>query len=599
MLKILSSLIPFKNSLFKLFKVSPVYSWMLSYYKPYSGLLFLFILGGLIITAVQVSIPKSIQIFIDYIFPAENYRNFWIFIAVIGIAIFIMIVIMLAQNLIGRSLQEKTAMDIQYDVYKQHRVLGVSYFEGRPIGKSLSFLNTEVVSLQNFYKNIFPRLIQALIFSFASIIFMVSISFTLTLIMIPSLLLYYLIGPHFEKKATIGAKEARNNRVLFNQKAYENIISLPEIRAHNAQDWNKRRFLDSLEVFLTSRLKMLWNNYMRGTIRRGSYYIGGILVIIAGINLVEYNLLSVGEMAAFLLYYFNVMHMLTTVITMFTEQKILMVQAEKIFGFMNKEPLVKESSNPIDAKTITGKISIKNVTFKYPKGQDILHNFSLEVEKGQKVALIGKSGNGKSTVLKLLVRFYDPQEGNILFDDIPLNKLKISQLREKIGYVFQETYLFGTSVRDNILFGNPKATEEEVILAAKAAYAHEFIMNLPHGYDTILGERGLKLSGGQKQRISIARMFIKNPTIILLDEATSALDNVSEKEVQLALDNLLIDKTTITVAHRLSTIKNYDKIAVINDGRIVEMGSHLELINSDGLYKGFLIDDELNRKGIV
>jgi ATP-binding cassette subfamily B protein/subfamily B ATP-binding cassette protein MsbA len=208
----------------------------------------------------------------------------------------------------------------------------------------------------------------------------------------------------------------------------------------------------------------------------------------------------------------------------------------------------------------------------------------LHVQAGERVALVGTSGNGKSTLLKLVCRFYDPTVGVITLDGVPLTQLPLSQLRQSIGYVFQETYLFGTSVRENIRFGRPQATDAEVEAAAKAAYAHDFIEQLPEGYATYVGERGIKLSGGQRQRIAIARMFVKNPAIVLLDEATSALDNVSEAEVQRALDALLVGRTTLTVAHRLTTIKDYDRIIVIDEGRQVESGKYDELLLQRGAF---------------
>ncbi len=197
---------------------------------------------------------------------------------------------------------------------------------------------------------------------------------------------------------------------------------------------------------------------------------------------------------------------------------------------------------------------------------------------------MGASGNGKSTVLKLLDRFYDPQEGDITLEGVSLKNLSLSQLRNSIGYVFQETYLFGSSIKENIRFGNPDATDEEVIQAAKAAYAHEFIMETEQQYETLVGERGIKLSGGQKQRIAIARMFIKNPAILLLDEATSALDNVSEAYIKKALDQLSKGRTTIAIAHRISTIMDYDKIVYVQDGKAAEIGTYEELIRRKGLF---------------
>jgi ATP-binding cassette subfamily B protein/subfamily B ATP-binding cassette protein MsbA len=570
----------------------PVYLWMLSYFKRYQGLLYVLIFCGLIITTVQLSIPKVIRYFIDVIIPYRNTHAFLWIITGLSLAVIITFGIMAFQNILRRTLVEKASRDLHFDIFKHFRTLGFAYFEQHPIGESLSYMNTEVTSMQNFYRSLFPGMIQATIFSFVSIGLMISMSFRLTIIMFPCLLIYYLAGPYFERKASLYAKEARNNRVLYSQKVYESISALGELRANHVEEWDKQRLLDKLQKLLRSREKGIWFSAWRGTIRRLSYYIGGIVVIIYGIYLVQNNQLSVGEMAAFLLYYFQVMQTITGVITLVTEQKLLMAQADKLYKFIKTEPDVKETSEPVSIPNPKGEIVFRDVSFHYPDRPNILQHFNLHIKPGQRVALVGASGNGKSTILKLMVRFYDPQQGEILLDGIPLHKLTFAQLRLTIGYVFQETYLFGASVRDNILFGQPEAAEAEVIAAAKAAYAHDFIMELPDGYDTLLGERGMKLSGGQKQRISIARMLIKNPLIVLLDEATSALDNVSEREVQVALDRLLYGRTTITVAHRLSTVQNYDKIAVISDGNIVEFGSHNELMHNNGYYYQLIMGEE-------
>jgi ATP-binding cassette subfamily B protein/subfamily B ATP-binding cassette protein MsbA len=224
------------------------------------------------------------------------------------------------------------------------------------------------------------------------------------------------------------------------------------------------------------------------------------------------------------------------------------------------------------------------VRFGYSPERPTISDFHLDIAPGERIALVGSSGNGKSTIVKLLGRFYDPTEGDIALDGASIRSMSLGRLRDAVGFVFQETYLFGSSVRENIRFGNPDASDEEIEQAARAAFAHEFITELPQGYDTPLGERGVKLSGGQKQRIAIARMLVKNPAIIVLDEATSALDNVSEKEVLQALSKLSTGRTTIAIAHRLSTIRDYDRIAVLEDGMIREIGNYETLMGSRGLF---------------
>jgi len=300
--------------------------------------------------------------------------------------------------------------------------------------------------------------------------------------------------------------------------------------------------------------------------------------------MVQSGELTVGAFIAFSLLYTRVIRLLTSMVTLTTEQRLTIIQTEKLYLFMKEQAVVKQPADPIKLHEVKGKLLFQNVSFAYPGREPIIEQFNLEVNSGKKVALVGKSGNGKSTLTKLIGRFYDPQEGEIYLDGIPLRQLDLTNLRDHVGFVFQEAFLYGDTVRANIAFAYDDPTEEQIVEAARAAYAHDFIMELPQGYDTVVGERGIKLSGGQKQRIAIARLFLRKPRVLVLDEATSALDNVSEYEVKKALDALMENCTTITVAHRLSTVQDYDLIVVVDQGRNAEQGTYEELIARGGLF---------------
>ncbi|HEY0827335.1 MAG TPA: ABC transporter ATP-binding protein, partial [Bacilli bacterium] len=458
------------------------------------------------------------------------------------------------------------------------------YYERHPVGETLSFLNTEVAAIQEIYRTYLPFMIQDTLFVAVAFSILLSIHVKLTLVLIPCFLLYYLVGPYFEKKASHIGKVVNENRILFNKQIYESISALPEFRVYVREDWDLSRFLEKLKSYIYTNLKLVLYSFIRGTVRRLCNFSGAIAVFLYSAYLIQQNDLTVGGFIAFVLLYFTTMFKLTVIVTNMTEQRLLMFQGETLYRFMHLTPDVVEPAKPIVIEQIRGELSLNHVYFSYPDGPHVLQDFNLQIQAGERIALVGTSGNGKSTLLKLLSRFYDPSHGEIQLDGVPLQQLSFQQLRETIGYVFQETYLFGSTVRDNILFALPEATEEQLIQAAKAAYAHDFIIELPEGYDTVVGERGVKLSGGQKQRISIARLFLKNPKIILLDEATSALDNVSEREVQKALDHLLLNRTTITVAHRLSTIQDVDRIIVIDQGTIAEAGSYPQLMQLKGIF---------------
>ena len=295
--------------------------------------------------------------------------------------------------------------------------------------------------------------------------------------------------------------------------------------------------------------------------------------------------MSSGDIVAFILY---VQTLLTTVrrIVEFTEQfQRGMTGIERFTEIMDQDIEIFDDEDAVDLENVKGKIEIKNVSFKYNNNnENVLNNISFTINPGQKVALVGPSGGGKTTLCNLIPRFYDVEDGEILVEGIDVRKIKLQSLRSNIGMVQQDVYLFSGTVRENILYGKPDATEQEIIDAAKAAGAYDFIMNLENGFDTYVGERGVMLSGGQKQRISIARVFLKNPPILILDEATSALDNKSEFIVQESLENLAKGRSSLMIAHRLTTVQNADLILVLTEDGIIERGTHQELMEQNGYY---------------
>lgn len=561
-----------------------VYLWTLSFLKPYRVTLVLLVLAMAAISTVDLVMPKFIQYFIDTIVPERRVQSFYWMLALITGLIILMIVAQTKQNQLQRNLQERAARDLQLSIFRHLRKLGFAYSERHPVGETLSFLNTEVTAVQNMYRQVFPYMLNGLIFSIISVGLMLSTSVHLTVIVLPSFLLYYVLGPYLEKKASLSGKLMATHRIAENRKVYESVSAQTEMRAYGAEQWDSGRYQEAVTRHNKSMIRTYWFAYWRGTNRRLSYYAGGVCIFAYGYYLVGQNSLTVGAFISFLLYYFNAMHRLTIVVTNITEQRLLMFQAERLYDFVHLEPIVAEVDNPVELKQVHGQVEFRNVHFGYSPEQPVLEQFTLTVPAGSRVALVGSSGSGKSTALKLVGRFYDPIQGEIRLDNVPIQELSFTSLRHAFGYVFQETYLFGTSIKENIRFGNPEASDEAVIAAATAACAHEFIMGLPDGYETAVGERGIKLSGGQKQRIAIARMFVKQPSVILLDEATSALDNVSEAGVQEALERLMKGRTIIAVAHRLTTIQDFDRIVVMDQGRVAESGTYSQLMETRGLF---------------
>jgi len=558
-----------------------VYLWCLSYLKKYQWKVITMLILGIVISTGELLIPKFIQYFTDHILKEQNYTLFYTTLGLLVIVTSFLFFATIMNNRIKNTVAELASRDLQVSLFKHTRTLGFVYFENHSVGKTLSLMNTELKAVQNIYRDLFPWLMKEAIFSTVALGFMFYMNYKLALIVFPCFLLYYLAGSFFDKKTSIHARLLSQSRIDLNQKTYETITGLNEIRSNGSEQWDVSRFENKIDDRGKQFMYTSWYGLWRGSIRRISYYAGGIALFGCGFYLLKHQQLTVGEFVAFVLYFFATMHRLTSVITSIVQQKVLMFQAERLYEFMKLKPSVMESKSPRNIDMLNGNIAFQNVHFWY-NDRCILSDLNLEIKEGQKTAIVGSSGSGKSTILKLIGRFYDPLKGCITIGNIPITEISYGDLRNSMGFVFQDTFLFAGTVKENILFGYPDACDESVLASAKAAFAHEFIMDLPNGYDTILGERGVRLSGGQKQRISIARMFLKNPKIIILDEPTSALDNISEYEVQKALTNLLHNRTTITVAHRLSTIKDYDRIIVLHHGSVIESGTFEELLNHNG-----------------
>lgn len=495
--------------------------WIISFLKPYLWVVCGFIALILFIVAVELSVPKFIQYFIDHLLPGRKVKPYIEGLGVVALLVLLMIGATVLRNRLQRVIQEKASRDLQFALFEHLRKLGLSY---------------------------------------------------------------YLIGPYFEKRAAELGRETQKQRSDFHKKMYDTVSALLELRVYRGKDWDLEQGQTKQMRMHQTINKLHFMAYSRGLVRRVSVQFGAVAVFAYGAYLLKQGSVTTGALVAFMFYYFRMMQDITYIVTMTSEQKVLMNQVEKLVEFIHEKPEVEESEAPLQLSSIQGHLSFNRLYFRYPEQAELLQNISLDIRSGEKIAFVGTSGNGKSTLLKLIGRFYDPDQGEIRLDGIPLKQLALQQIRESMGFVFQETYLFGTSIRENIRFGRPDATEEEVIDAAKAACAHDFIQQFPQGYDTYVGERGVKLSGGQQQRISIARMLIKNPRILLLDEATSALDNVSEAEVQQALQRLFAGRTIVAVAHRLSTVRDFDRIIVLEHGTIAEMGTYNELMKRQGAF---------------
>jgi ATP-binding cassette subfamily B protein/subfamily B ATP-binding cassette protein MsbA len=556
--------------------------WALSYLIPYKKEIALLVVCGVMAVAGDTLLPKMIQYIIDRVVPGKNTE---LFLYLLGGLLAVNVVMLFAKNkrnILQRTIGEMAGRDMQSSIFRHLRKLGFAHYERHPAGETLSMFNSEVMSVIRIYRIYLPGIIDNLLFTGMAVIFMVGINLWLTLLIIPTFALYYLFGPYFERKASTYGRMSGQGRIAFNQKVYESISGLREFRSFGSQIWYHGRTYEAHKQWARVYLQAATYSFARGSFRRFTFYIGASALFVLGYFMLQHNWVTLGGFIAFTLLYMTTMFRLTQLVTQLTEQKLITHQTYPLYQFMHKKIDIEEPEDPIHLSKVKGRLTFEHVTFGYSERPNVIQDFNLDIQPGEKVAFVGTSGHGKTTLFKMIGRFYDPVSGAVKLDGVPINQLSLENLRDSIGYVFQETYLFGSSVKENIRFGKPDATDEEVVAAAKSAYAHDFIMELPDGYDTLVGERGMKLSGGQRQRIAIARMFIKQPAIILLDEATSSLDNVSEAEVQRALDEILVGRTVVAIAHRLSTVKHFDRIVVIQDGRIAEAGSYEQLIARKG-----------------
>jgi ATP-binding cassette, subfamily B, bacterial len=562
------------------------YVWMLTFLKPYRVLLAFMVASGVIIAVGELAIPQLIQLLIDEVLPGRKLQQFYVMLGIMLGIIVILVGANIARNVLMRMVGAQATRDLQFSVLQHVRKLGFSYYEKHPVGETLSLLNDQVNAMQRLYMIFFPQMLETLLFLIAALAIMLKTSVMLSLIGVPFMLLYYIFGPFIDRNVSRFMRAMTKDRIEFNRKIHETVSGVREFRAYSAEAWDLSEAHGRFDILTRSTLGWVKFIHARWALRGFSFSIGSIGMFLYGYKAVAENVLTTGEFIAFTLVYSIVMMRISMLLGNLVEQNMMLAQMVPFYELMMTEPEVEEPapSRATPLPRVQGRLAFEGVSFAYPGRPNVIRSLDLEVSPGERLAIVGTTGGGKSTMLKLICRFYDPTEGTIRLDGVPLTELSFGDLRGAIGYVFQEPYLFGLTIRENIRFGNPDATDEEIEAAAKAAYAHDFIMESPLGYETIVGDRGVKLSGGQKQRIVIARMIVKNPQIVLLDEATSSLDNVSEGEVKLALDRLLGGRTMIAVAHRLSTIKDFDRILVMDSGSVAESGTYDELMALRGLF---------------
>ena len=553
------------------------------YYKPYKKLFILDLLAAFLVSACDLFYPMITRNIINDVIPNKQIKLLFVFAIVLTLIFLIKAGLNYFMQYWGHVVGVRMQADMRRDLFDKLQDMPNKYFDNNKTGVIMSRIINDLLDISELAHHGPEDLFISLVMLVGSFIILCTINVPLTIItfaIIPFLLFYTI---HKRNKMKKAFKETRVKTGEVNATIENSISGVRVTKSFGNKAYEMEKFDKSNDIFKKARehaYKAMAEYFS------GMFFLVDMLeliVLIAAGYFTYLGKINVGDFEAYLLY-----------IKMFLQPIRKLINFNEMFqngmsGFERYEEIMneeneKEIPNAKELKDIKGKITIKDVTFRYDNKESILENFNLDIEAGKMVALVGPSGGGKTTICNLIPRFYDYESGQIFIDDVDISTVTLKSLRENIGIVQQDVFLFTGTIKENIMYGNPNATDEEVIEAAKNACLHDFIMGLEDGYDTFIGERGVKLSGGQKQRISIARVFLKNPAILILDEATSALDNVTEYEIQKALEELSKDRTTLVVAHRLSTVKNSDEIVVLTDRGIEERGTHEELIKLGGVY---------------
>lgn len=554
-----------------------------SYYKPHMRIFILDMLASLTISLIGIVYPMITRKMLNVLIPEKKYN----LIIISGITLLALYFLKMLLNYFiqyyGHVMGVRMQAQMRSDMFNHLEKLPYSFYDNNETGKIMSRMTNDLMDISELAHHGPENIIISSISVIASFIYLSTINIWLTLIIFVCVPFLLLISFSLRTKMRSAFKKSRTSVAQINASLESSISGIRVTKAFNNSDKEREKFEEGNEQFCEAR-KEAYN--AMGRFHSSTTFITdvfNVVVLIAG-GLFLYNgTILFGDYSAFIVSVGMFISPVMTLINFMEQYQNGVTGFERFVEIMDAEP-EKDSPDAEDIGIAKGHIELVDVTYSYGDDKDVLKNVSLNVPTGKKFALVGPSGGGKTTICHLIPHFYNVENGDILIDGKSIKNITRESLRKNIGIVQQDIYLFNASIKENILYGRLDATDEEVIEAAKCANIHDYIMTLENGYETQIGERGVRLSGGQKQRLSIARVFLKNPPILILDEATSALDNTTEILIQQALDDLCKGRTTLVVAHRLSTIKNADEIAVVADGQIVEQGNHDELIALDGEY---------------
>ena len=556
----------------------------LHYYKPYKSILYGVVIGSLVAALLDLVFPMLVRQILNEVLPQKNTDRLLhdtgiLFILYLGNYGLLYLV-----NYYGHLMSAKIENDMRRDLFEHLQQMSFKYFDNAKTGQLLSRLTSDIAEIGELSFRGPNDIIVCCITMIGTIGILFWMNVYLGILIAVLLIAKTLHTVYVNKKMKAAFRENRIKSGEITARAEESLGGIRLVKAFAQEEYELARFMEkSLDFLETRRKSYKILAYFSGSVNFFTN-ITNLLILACGGLLIAKDKLSLSDFVAFLLYVNLFMKPLLR-LTVFTEMyQRGMAGFQRFYEIMEMKPEIINQKDTVVCKKIRGGIEFDNLVFCYSDQKKVIKGFNLKIAPGQTVAFVGETGAGKTTIASLLLRFYDPLSGRILVDGIDIRQYKQQELRRNIGIVQQDVFLFSDSVTHNIAYAKPEAEQSEVENAARLAAADKFIEELPNKYATEIGERGVKLSGGQKQRLAIARVFLKNPPIVILDEATSSLDNYTEKLIQESLDKLAENRTTLIIAHRMSTIKNADKIIVLNNGEVAEIGTHSTLMSGGGLY---------------